>query len=321
MPVYNGEEYINDTISRIMTQSYANFELIVINDGSTDRTKETINKRWNDERIRVIQGVHAGMGAARNIGITNAKGTYITFVDADDFVSSDYLKVLVRGALQHPESPVIAGKFKRTSELDFALFGGSDEYITEEQQIALQHILVNAYDIDVSVWAKLFRRSYFGEKFRFREGLVFEDFEFTVRLLASLNSNDTCVFADKYIYEYFQRPNSVMHRKFSKSELDYLKVIEYCNESIRGLSRKTKIALDAKVISGLGGMYARATIDSASVLDRERLFTELQLLCRNFPSFDTRLLKALGVVWLVKLGRPVATKLLCFMYMKKRKLE
>lgn len=91
MPVYNGEKYLSQAIDSILSQSYETFELIIIDDGSTDKTSDIIGS-YKDGRIRVIRGGHNGVSAARNRAIGSAKGQYIAFQDADDISHGDRLK-------------------------------------------------------------------------------------------------------------------------------------------------------------------------------------------------------------------------------------
>lgn len=85
MPAYNMEKYIGDSIESVLNQNYINFELIIINDGSSDGTKEIIAKYQHmDERIIYIEQENHGVSVARNVGMSCAKGKYISFLDADD---------------------------------------------------------------------------------------------------------------------------------------------------------------------------------------------------------------------------------------------
>lgn len=92
IPVHNGERYISSTIESVLLQSYSNFELIIVNDGSVDLTDKIISEYLTkDNRIRCIQQVKAGVSAARNTGINASKGKYISFLDADDIWSKENL--------------------------------------------------------------------------------------------------------------------------------------------------------------------------------------------------------------------------------------
>lgn len=93
VPIYNSEKHLHKCIDSILNQTYSNFELLLINDGSKDRSGEICDEySLKDERIRVFHKENAGVSTARNIGIDNATGKYITFVDSDDWVGKTYLE-------------------------------------------------------------------------------------------------------------------------------------------------------------------------------------------------------------------------------------
>lgn len=93
MPVYNKERYIEKSINSIINQSFTEWELIIINDGSTDSTLEVCHQ-FTDVRVRIFSVENGGVSKARNIGLSKAYGEYITFVDGDDYLDLDYLKNL-----------------------------------------------------------------------------------------------------------------------------------------------------------------------------------------------------------------------------------
>src|SRR5690242_20728341 len=91
IPVYNGERTILETIASVQQQTFSDFELIVINDGSTDRTLELLNS-VEDPRLKILSYSNGGLPVARNRGISHATGEFITFIDADDLWTSDKLE-------------------------------------------------------------------------------------------------------------------------------------------------------------------------------------------------------------------------------------
>lgn len=95
IPMYNSEKYIKNTINSVIEQTFNDWELIVVDDGSSDNSIE-VAKSFNDERIRLIESLNGGASSARNIGIDNASGEYITFLDSDDLYDRNYLEKLFR---------------------------------------------------------------------------------------------------------------------------------------------------------------------------------------------------------------------------------
>ena len=108
VPIYNQEKYVSKCINSIMEQSYADFEAILINDGSTDNTGQICRDLIkNDPRFRLFEIKNAGVSNARNVGIENASGSLITFVDSDDWLEKDYLKDIVAARIENPHADLI----------------------------------------------------------------------------------------------------------------------------------------------------------------------------------------------------------------------
>lgn len=94
VPAYNAEKYIKKCIKSILNQTYSNFEIIIVNDGSTDNTLNIINE-FNDKRIRIINQKNGGVSNAKNTALDIIKGDYVTFVDSDDTIPKDALEILI----------------------------------------------------------------------------------------------------------------------------------------------------------------------------------------------------------------------------------
>jgi len=105
-PVYNGADYIGQTIESVLAQDYPNFELVIIDDGSTDNTKEVI-LRYNDERIRYLYQENKGVSSARNLAIKKAKGQYIMPLDSDDMMTPDSIASHLAEFEKHPEADLV----------------------------------------------------------------------------------------------------------------------------------------------------------------------------------------------------------------------
>lgn len=111
IPLYNKEQSIASTLQTVLKQTYQDFEIVIVNDGSTDHSVEEV-KKVTDPRIRLIHQNNAGVSAARNRGIEEAKGEYIAFLDADDEWKSDYLKTQHELTQKYPECNVFACNYE-----------------------------------------------------------------------------------------------------------------------------------------------------------------------------------------------------------------
>lgn len=111
IPLYNKEQSIASTLQTVLKQTYQDFEIVIVNDGSTDHSVEEVTKVL-DSRIRLIHQSNAGVSAARNRGIEEAKGEYIAFLDADDVWKPDYLKTQYELTLKYPGCSVFASNYE-----------------------------------------------------------------------------------------------------------------------------------------------------------------------------------------------------------------
>ncbi|OWP84894.1 hypothetical protein BWK59_02925 [Flavobacterium davisii] len=110
IPLYNKENYIYNTLTSVIDQSYSNFEIIIVNDGSTDKSLEII-QNINDSRIRIFNQQNKGVSSARNLGIKNAKGTLIAFLDADDLWKKNHLEELYQLYTLHPNCGMYCSRY------------------------------------------------------------------------------------------------------------------------------------------------------------------------------------------------------------------
>lgn len=111
IPLYNKENSIEKTLNSVFNQSFSNYEIIIINDGSTDKSEEKV-KTFSDERLRVISNENKGVSQARNLGIELAKGTLIAFLDADDYWFPTHLEALFQLHKNFPESGLLATNYQ-----------------------------------------------------------------------------------------------------------------------------------------------------------------------------------------------------------------
>ena len=113
MPVYNGEKFIDDAIQSVCAQTYDNWELIIVNDGSKDNTAEVLKKYETNPQIKIIHKENGGVSVARNTAISASKGEYIVFLDADDVWHTNHLEVMNELITEYPDAGLYA-TFTRT---------------------------------------------------------------------------------------------------------------------------------------------------------------------------------------------------------------
>ena len=206
VPVYNVETYLERCVESILQQTYAHFELILINDGSTDSSGMICeNLASRHENIKVYHLENAGVSNARNTGIKLATGAWITFIDSDDFVTKDYLATLASAAEGGNVGFVIAPlhHIKNGIVTDLPSHSGKTELWSTEE--TMKELLMTTKTSFFPV-AKLFKRGLLAdEKFNTDYHLA-EDALFLTEFLLKTRCNS--VFIDKPIYYYDHREGS-----------------------------------------------------------------------------------------------------------------
>lgn len=223
VPVYNVEPYIHRCIDSILAQTFTDFELILVDDGSPDNCGKICDEyAEKDSRIHVIHKNNGGLSAARNTGIALASGQYICFVDSDDIISRQYCEVL-------------HGLLKNT-DYDFSVCGVhrfADGTVPSPEMAAPQERTVDntAFagmqlnrETEFGVCNKLFRRELF-EKISFAEGRINEDVIFSADLLKLCQKG--AVLTGQQLYYYRQRSSGIVGEQHKRASPDRIYAGEY----------------------------------------------------------------------------------------------
>lgn len=202
VPVYNNEVYVEKCIRSIMRQSYKNLEILVINDGSKDSSLEILEKlAKEDNRIKIFNQENAGVAAARNKGLNNAAGEYLTFVDGDDYIGKDYIAKLYEKAESQALELVICGlQFvdEKDSVLRTVIPGGYRRLEHEEWTFRISAVCSHFYRREI--WEKYQIRFFSGERG--------EDMPISLFFSAVC---DRIGILQEAEYYYVQHPSSAMH--------------------------------------------------------------------------------------------------------------
>jgi len=206
VPVYNVEAYLERCVESILQQTYAHFELILINDGSTDSSGQICDHLASQyENIKVYHIENAGVSNARNMGIQLARGSWVTFIDSDDFVTQDYLATLASAAEGLNVGFVIAPLHHIKNGIVTDLPSHSEKTELWSTEETMKELLMTTRTSFFPV-AKLFKRDLLAdEKFNTNYHLA-EDALFLTELL--LKTRCSCVFIDKPVYYYDHREGS-----------------------------------------------------------------------------------------------------------------
>lgn len=231
VPVYNVEKYLERCVKSILNQTYKDLEIILVNDGSTDLSGAICDRfALIDQRIHVIHKSNGGLSDARNVGLENAKGEYISFIDSDDFIHVGFCEALLSLAIEH-NADIVQCEFQKVYESELGEFDKkthcslkTEEIISVNNIGALKNLFNENYLNTVVVWNKLYKRDLFNNV-RFPKGKIHED-EFTTYKV--LYNSLKIVITLKKMYFYLQRSDSIMGQKFNVNRLDVIEA--YSNQ-------------------------------------------------------------------------------------------
>lgn len=214
MPVYNVENYISKAIESVLGQTFNNFELLIINDGTPDKS-EMIAKKYaeKDTRIRILNKENGGLSDARNVGLEFSTGDYIYFLDSDDYIEKNLLEEIVGYAEKDNLDMVIFGFFAdfedetqtvRNSKLIKPFFGTYNKDNMKNCEITEDFINYIGF-----AWNKLYKSEKIKDNhLRFKKGLsLIEDIEFNYSFYINA---DKLGFLNKCLYHYIQRPRDTL---------------------------------------------------------------------------------------------------------------
>lgn len=250
MPAKNSGAYIRRCIESVLSQKFTDWELLIINDGSTDDTVVTaMSFSKDDERIRVFDSQGKGVSAARNYGLELSTGDHIAFIDSDDSVDPDYLSVLVELAEKNNADISQCSLYYRydngtvvqEKETEDAVYNGHDE-------------IMNAYfsgmvgKICLAAWGKLFRRELLNG-IRFDETLTIQEDAFFTFQCCMKSSKIAC--CNRALYYYYQNSASVMNRAFDGSKMQYFTVLDRELDFCKGDLALASEIMRRKVVTAL----------------------------------------------------------------------
>lgn len=253
MPVYNSEKYISEAIESICNQSYKNWELLIVNDGSTDHTSEIIDDfSKKDSRIKVFHRKNEGVSMARNFALNQICGEYVTFIDSDDVYHTDRLKRMLQVFEQHRNCEIVFSRHKEfRGKLNTYEANGSRKIVVSDENI-LEKVISdskNHYVWNAILKSEIAKKAKFAP-IRFAEDFCYiRDCAWYCRQMAVLdevlyfyrrdneNAMTSHFFSEKYISDYMKLVQNIYDFcKNHKLENDFYKKMvahEYAQNSMR----------------------------------------------------------------------------------------
>lgn len=209
VPIYNVGRYLEHSLNTIAQQNFDSYEVILVDDGSTDNSREIAEqfvKKFGD-KFRLLSQENMGQSAARNNGLKIAEGKYITYMDSDDAVEPDYLRLMHEAAIK-ADADMVFCAFRSVDENGVCLkevyesnFVPGQVYNIKEDKTLLL--------MENNVWNKLFKKEIIEQNHLvFPDRVWAEDLRFTKKYMAYTTR---CVYVDVPVYQYYQRSNSTLH--------------------------------------------------------------------------------------------------------------
>lgn len=239
IPVYNVEKYIDECLESIISQTYNNLEIIIVNDGSKDKSLSYI-KKYKDKRIKLISQRNNGLSSARNTGTKHASGKYILYVDSDDFLTSPIAVERMVETISRSDSDILF--FRYNYYFNNNNYKPSKKNVTKEfQDIRNEYKnMVKRDTLNISAWSKMIRLDLIkNNHINFEEGLLSEDIDFSLKLYDRASK---IVATNDIFYNYRQKrrgsiSSSIKHKNISSliKIIDKWMSIEYSDTDYRNI--------------------------------------------------------------------------------------
>lgn len=274
LPVYKVEKYIKSCVDSILGQSFKEFEVILVDDGSPDKSPEICDEyAKKDSRVKVIHKPNGGQADARNVGLEAAQGDYICYVDSDDFLADEgVLQLLAEKTESQPD--IVHYKFKEWFESDGRIADCRFDYNVPTEGRSLAEIYCDLVDKDAyynSAWSKIIRRELLiDNNIRFEKGIVGEDNEWYYHVVMVAES---LVLVDEPLYVYRRRQGSTTTSTTRKNLLDQLYVLNKWEKILQNKEDDAR----AKVVKGsLAKQFCSALIIYAGLSGVSDLYPQLK---------------------------------------------
>lgn len=261
VPVYNVENYLDACVESVLVQSYPDFELLLIDDGATDRSGSLCDA-WaeQDSRVRVFHQENQGLSGARNTGIRKATGDYLLFLDSDDWWDGPQVLEAVAHRLEQTQADVLSFDYQKS-------FDGIQEspYFNREdaKEFTLEYMMAQNLWVNGACNKASSRKLFEGDGLLFRPGVSSEDMDWTLRLALKAEKFD---YLQQVVFVYRQRRSSLSHAVSEKRVADMLENTRLCAALLEKTPQKKAVLLPY-----VAYQYATALYNCAGVKHRERL--------------------------------------------------
>ena len=281
VPVYKAEGYLERCVGSIRNQTYRNLEIILVDDGSPDRSGEMCDAlALEDSRIRVVHKENGGLASARNAGIDAMTGEYAAFVDSDDDIAPEMIRSLYDLCVQHQAQVACCG-IERVNDQGHVNYFNENvtDFLLLTREGAMAELLEN-YRVTNSVCDKLIHKSVF-DGLRLTEGYIYEDFDVMYRCL---HRADRVVYTGAPYYQYYMSQGSILRSTFNAKQFD---LVRAARKRLAFFEQEYPQMLDTVRVKflemGLEILYQSRNTPSCSQL-RQELEADLRKMLKEYPN-------------------------------------
>lgn len=274
VPVYKVEKYLKKCVDSILAQTFSDFELILVDDGSPDNSGRICDDyAKKDARVRVVHKQNGGLSSARNAGIEVAKGKYLGFVDSDDYIAEDMYELLYKAIIKEEADLSICGIYDVYEGKDPIIKPTIKKTVTAEEALLL---ILQGNIISVHAVNKLYKRELFST-IRYPEGKYHEDSFIIVDLL---NQCHKVAIDSEQKYYYYHRLGSINTESFSEKQFEFIEAWENNEIKLKDRSQEIKNAAHQRVC--FANFLVLDKIIVANVTDRPETKEIVSYLRHNF---------------------------------------
>lgn len=288
VPVYKVEKYLDRCVRSILAQTFKDFELLLVDDGSPDNCPKLCDE-WEkkDERVKVIHKKNGGLSSARNEGLRVAIGNYIGFVDSDDWITEEMYSILYNLIIEY-NADIACGEVTRTVGEQYKSTNTAEKiscYTREE--FSKLFFKIGTQKTVHYVWNKLFRREV-AKQIVFPEGLINEDVE---GFFYALEKAKTIVTTTQIVYFYRENPNGISYKWFSKKQMDLLIVWKNVWNESKHISKQWEYYARMNYYRAFFGLLCRLMLNDTKeyqLYEKEKkyLLQNLKLFCNDLLIFE-----------------------------------
>ena len=281
VPVYKTEQHLVRCVSSICNQTYKNLEIILVDDGSPDRSGEVCEElARTDSRIRVIHKENGGLSSARNTGIDAMTGEFAAFVDSDDDIAPEMIRSLYDLCVQHQVRIACCGIERVSDQGHVNHFNENvEDFLLLSREEAMAELLEN-YRVTNSLCDKLIHKSVF-DGLRLTEGIIYEDLDVMYRCI---HRADRVVYTGAPYYRYYLSQGSILRGAFSARQFDQVSIARRRMEFYeKEYPQYLGIARAKFLEMGLEILYQSRNTPSCRRL-RQELEADLRLMLKAYPN-------------------------------------